>query len=113
MRVAPAVNVREVERVALHGEDVTEVVLIFWAEPAQLLDDQILGGRQPCRTGDLVEECPHPPLKTFLVMRVVAEEKQFDAKIRAQFQSIRTGKAAQVVRLSHLFVHSQIKLLNL
>ena len=30
-----------------------------------------------------------------------------------EFQAIKTDKAAQVVRLSHLFVHSQIKLLSL
>jgi len=76
---APVPDVCHIEGFgALHGEHIAGVVEVFGAAPAEFLDDDVLGGGQPCFTLDLCGEHATPASELGLHESIIEQLEKFD-----------------------------------
>jgi hypothetical protein len=78
--IAPMLDVSEIQFPRLDAEDVSHVVPVFIPVPAQFLDDHVLGCRDPGLGLQIRQKLPDATRKSFPVMRIGAETKEFDDK---------------------------------
>lgn len=95
--LAPEVDVVPVDPVSLDGDHVTHVLKVFGSlpviGPAKLHHNHILGRGKPCLP---IQKCnASAPLKPLLVVRVVAQKKQFNLEgtpANVQDMTLRDGR---------------------
>ena len=78
VQVAPFLDVAEIEGGTLDSEDGVDVLNILGPCPAEFLDDQIFGCRNPRLAIEDGNSLPAAACKFRLMMRIVALEEHFD-----------------------------------